>query len=51
MLSFDELITRSKKDFKKNKLDYIDHLINNSDDEKHTSELLKIKLEIKSRKE
>lgn len=49
--SFDELIARSKKDFKKNKLDYIDHLINNSDDEEHTSELLKIKLDIKSRKE
>lgn len=51
ILSFDELIVRSKKDFKKNKLDYIDYLINNSNDEEHASELLKIKLDIKSRKE
>ncbi len=51
LISFDELINRSKKDFKKNKLDYIDQLINNSKDDDHIAELLKIKMSIKSRKD
>ena len=48
--SFEELILRSKKDSKRSKLNHIDNLINKSNDENHKEELVKMKLNIKSRK-
>lgn len=49
--SFDELITRSKKDFKKSKLKDIDNLIKSTENEEQQEEFLKMKLKIKSRKD